>query len=42
LRSTEKEKNESIQALRIIGNKVDLRESVIRGMNDEIELLNEE
>ncbi len=41
LRSTEKEKNESIQALRIIGNKVDLRESVIRGMNDEIELLNE-
>ena len=41
LKSTEKEKNESVQALRIIGNKVNLRESVIRGMNEEILLLNE-
>lgn len=41
LKSTEKERNESIQALRIIGNKVSLRESVIRGMDEEIQLLNE-
>ena len=41
LKSTEKEKNESVQALRIIGNKVNLRESVIRGMSEEILLLNE-
>ena len=41
LKSTEKEKNESIQALRIIGNKVNLRESVIRGMSEEIKLLGE-
>ena len=41
LKSTEKEKNESVQALRIIGNKVNLRESVIRGMSEEILLLKE-
>jgi len=41
LKTTEKEKNESVQALRIIGNKVNLRESVIRGMSEEILLLNE-
>ena len=41
LKSTEKERNESVQALRIIGNKVNLRESVIKGMSEEILLLNE-
>ena len=41
LKSTEKERKESLQALRIIGNKVNLRESVINGMNEEIALLNE-
>ncbi|HBE42878.1 MAG TPA: hypothetical protein DDW27_17075 [Bacteroidales bacterium] len=41
LKTTAKEKNESLQAIRIIGNKVNLRESVIRGMNEEMQLLNE-
>lgn len=41
LKNTEKEKRESLQALRIIGNKVNLRESVITGMNEEIGLLQE-
>ncbi len=41
LKTTEKEKMESVQAIRIIGNKVSLRESVIKSMNDEISLLNE-
>ena len=41
LKTTEKEKRESVQAIRIIGNKVNLRESVIKGMNDEISLLND-
>lgn len=39
LKSTERERNQGIQALRIIGNKVSLRESVLKGMNEEIELL---
>jgi len=41
LKTTEKEKMESVQAIRIIGNKVNLRESVIKSMNDEISLLND-
>ncbi len=41
LKSTAKERKESVQALRIIGNKVNLRESIINGMNEEISLLNE-
>ncbi|NLA49959.1 MAG: hypothetical protein GX876_10925, partial [Bacteroidales bacterium] len=40
LKSTEKERSLGLQALRIIGNKVGLRESVLRGMNEEIQLLN--
>jgi septal ring factor EnvC (AmiA/AmiB activator) len=39
--STAKEKSESMNAVKIIGNKLSLRESVIRGMRDEISLLNE-
>lgn len=39
LKSTERERNQGIQALRIIGNKVSLRETVLKGMNEEIELL---
>jgi septal ring factor EnvC (AmiA/AmiB activator) len=41
LSSTSKEKSESISALRILGNKLSLRESVIKGMNEEIEMLEE-
>ncbi len=41
LRNTEKEKNESVYSLRILTNKLSLRESVVKGMNDEINLLNE-
>ena len=41
LKSTAKEKEESMNAVKIIGNKLNLRESVIRGMRDEINLLNE-
>jgi murein hydrolase activator len=41
LKSTSKKKEESINAVRIIGNKLNLRESVIRGMRDEINLLTE-
>ncbi len=41
LKSTAKEKEESMNAIKIIGNKLNLRESVIRGMRDEINLLNE-
>jgi septal ring factor EnvC (AmiA/AmiB activator) len=41
LKSTEKEKEESISSLRMLGNKLNLRESVLRGMIEEIELLNE-
>ena len=39
LKSTAKKKEESISALKIIGNKLNLRESVIRGMRDEINLM---
>ncbi len=41
LKSTAKEKEESMNAVKIIGNKLNLRESVIRGMRDEINLLTE-
>jgi len=41
LTSTSKEKSASINALKILGNKLNLRESVIKGMGSEIELLNE-
>lgn len=41
LTSTSKEKSASINALKILGNKLSLRESVIRGMGSEIGLLNE-
>lgn len=41
IKNTAKEKSESISALRILGNKVSLRETVIRGMGEEINLLNE-
>ena len=41
LKNTAKEKSEGINALKILGNKLNLRESVITGMRDEIELLTE-
>ena len=41
LKSTSKKKEESMNAIKIIGNKLNLRESVIRGMRDEINLMNE-
>ena len=41
LKTTAKEKSESLNAIRIIGNKLTLRESVISGMKQEISLLNE-
>jgi murein hydrolase activator len=41
LKTTAKKKEESMNAVKIIGNKLNLRESVIRGMRDEIQLLNE-
>lgn len=41
LKNTEKEKIESVYSLRILSNKLSLRESVVKGMNDEINLLNE-
>jgi murein hydrolase activator len=41
LKSTAKQKEESLNAIKIIGNKLNLRESVIRGMRDEISLMNE-
>lgn len=41
LKNTEKEKKESVYSLRILSNKLSLRESVVKGMNDEINLLNE-
>jgi murein hydrolase activator len=40
LSNTSKEKSESLNALKMLGNKLNLRESVISGMNDEISLLN--
>ncbi len=39
LKSTSKKKVESMNEIKIIGNKVNLRESVIRGMRDEIILV---
>jgi septal ring factor EnvC (AmiA/AmiB activator) len=39
--STSKEKSASLNALKILGNKLNLRESVIKGMGEEINLLNE-
>src|SRR5665647_650462 len=39
LKSTAKQKEESLNAIKIIGNKLNLRESVIRGMRDEINLM---
>jgi septal ring factor EnvC (AmiA/AmiB activator) len=39
LKNTTKEKNESIGTLKILGNKLNLRESVINGMGSEISLL---
>jgi septal ring factor EnvC (AmiA/AmiB activator) len=41
LKTTAREKTESISAIKIIGNKLTLRESVIRGMRDEISLLSD-
>jgi septal ring factor EnvC (AmiA/AmiB activator) len=39
LKTTSREKTESISAIKIIGNKLNLRETVIKGMRDEISLL---
>jgi septal ring factor EnvC (AmiA/AmiB activator) len=41
LRNTAKEKTESVNALKILGSKLNMRESVIRGLGEEINLLNE-
>src|SRR4030043_522906 len=41
LKSTAEQRTEGINALKILGNKVTLRETVIRGMGEEIKLLNE-
>jgi septal ring factor EnvC (AmiA/AmiB activator) len=41
LQNTEKEKSENVNSLRILGNKVNLRESIISGMGQEIDLLNQ-
>jgi len=41
LKTTEKEKIESLNALRMLGNKLSLRENVIKSMGKEIDLLNE-
>ena len=41
LKNTEKQKSESINSLRILGKKVNLRESIISGMGQEINLINE-
>lgn len=40
LKSTSRRKEESMNEIKIIGNKLNLRETVIRGMRDEISLLN--
>lgn len=40
LKETSREKNESLSELRIIANKLDLRENVLKGLADEIDLLN--
>ena len=41
LKSTSQKKEESMNAVKIIGNKLNLRESVIRGLKEEIGLMNE-
>ena len=41
LKTTAKEKTEGMNAVKIIGRKLDLRESVIRGMREEIDLISE-
>lgn len=41
LRTTAKERNESVNAVKIIGKKLSLRESVISGMRQEISLISE-
>ncbi len=41
LKSTAREKSEGISALKILGSKLTLRESVITGMGEEIDLLSE-
>jgi murein hydrolase activator len=41
LKTTSKEKSEGLNAIKIIGNKLNLRENVIRGMQEEILLLND-
>lgn len=41
LKSTAKKKAESMNEVKIIGNKLNLRESVIRGMREEIDLVSE-
>jgi murein hydrolase activator len=41
LKNTEKQKSESLNSLRMLGKKVNLRENIISGMGQEIELLNE-
>ena len=41
LENTAKEKSEGMNALKILGNKLTLRESIISGMGEEIELLTE-
>jgi septal ring factor EnvC (AmiA/AmiB activator) len=41
LKETAKEKNESLNELKIIGRKLNLRESVLKGLKDEIILLND-
>jgi murein hydrolase activator len=40
IKNTAKEKSEGMNALRILGNKVNLRETVIKGMGEEVSLLN--
>ena len=41
LKNTSREKSASMNALKILGNKLSLRETVIRGIGEEIDLLNE-
>ena len=41
LKTTAKEKDESINAVKIIANKLTLRESVIKGMREEISLFSD-
>jgi septal ring factor EnvC (AmiA/AmiB activator) len=41
LKETAKEKNESLNELKIIGKKLNLRESVLKGLQDEMLLLND-